>query len=218
MTSPQIVVDDRPHSAKGLICTEYQHTFPWPNDTDWRYPTKHAKPTPCPNPGCRNTFPCHSDYLAQHLFCNSACMTKEMQVPRCPWNGATGKAHPKAGQSSRACWRKLSSWGSNPTTYKRPQLQRGHDALGLIFHKINIVDDTLKPCSWNESGYTCIMIAKFGWLCCSFSVLLSSIYHCLQWTCFLFAYRMFPSCAFLHLILIFQYACSTRPLYLFTLL
>jgi len=32
-----------------------------------------------------------------------------------------------------------------------------------------MVDDTLKPCSWNESGYTRILITEFGWLCYSFS-------------------------------------------------
>jgi len=112
-----------------------------------------------------------------------------MRVPKCPWNGATGQVHPKAGRLSRARWRKLSNCGSNPTAYERPRLQREADVLGY-FHESDKVDD-----SWNESGFPRIMISKFGWFYCSFSLFsLLYIIVCNELTfCFLhFLSYLFP--------------------------
>ena len=83
-----------------------------------------------------------------------------------------------------------------------------------------MVDDTLKPCSWNGSGYTRILIAEFSIYISSLLlfVLLSSLYHRLQRTRFLLPVVSLPSRDFLRLILLLRYACSTRPLCLFTLL
>jgi hypothetical protein len=45
-----------------------------------------------------------------------------------------------------------------------------------------MVDDTLKPCCWNESGYTRIMIAEFGFAACclllvSFLIFIFIFFH-----------------------------------------
>jgi len=105
--------------------------------------------------------------------------------------------------------------------YERPLLRSGHDmpliiSAPLIFTKSIWLDDTLKPYSWDESGYTRIMIAGLADF-----VLLSSTYHRLQRTRFLFSLLLvvsLPSRAFLRLILILRSACSSRPFYLFVLL
>jgi hypothetical protein len=98
-----------------------------------------------------------------------------------------------------------------------------------VFTQSNVVDgDIVTSCSWNESGYTHIMIATLWDLFFVFA-LPSSPYHRLQrprflvpgfWFCFLYflSYLSLPSRAFLHLTLISRSACSSKPPCFFILL
>jgi len=88
-----------------------------------------------------------------------------MQIPKCPWNGATGGGTPKSEWIIKNALEKVVQLRiqSNGLRTATITLRRGPDVLGY-FHEIDIVDD-----SWNELNYTCIVISEFGWLGCSFS-------------------------------------------------
>jgi len=156
--SPQIVIDNRPpfYTADGLVRTECQRTFPRLNDANRHYSTKYDKPIPCPNPGCRDTFPRRSDYLVRHLFCNSACMTKASEIdtsPEVPMEWCHRRDPPKSRSIIKSALEKVvklriqSNGLQRATITKRARHPR----------EIDIVDD-----SWNESGCTRIMIAELG--------------------------------------------------------